>query len=1491
MTDSRPDTAPETGGRRLPHPVSVTLYILGGLLALTLLLVLGAMAWLSTGSGRGFVLAQARTAVPGLTIEGDSGSLFDLRIDRITLADARGVWLTVEGAALDWSPLALLTRTLEINRLAADRVAVARTPESPDTPQPEDDTPFRLPVAVDLERLDLPRIELGAALAGGRPAMGKAEGAAEIPAGRPGGHVRLNAARTDDMPGTAVLDATYVPQDSLALNLTLEEPVGGLVADLLQIPGRPPVTVTLTGSGPLTDWTGRLAARAGDVVHATAEARIRPTADRFSFGLEGTGDIQALLPAPLNTLAGPEVAFGAGGLIVPGERIALDGVGFTVAAGRLYGGGEYALQTDALNLGLVFEAPENSALHQVLAQPGFRSGRLELQVQGTSKAPQFVSSLEIQAPTVQSYGADRLTLTARAVPQGGRERMAVTAEAVLEQPLAGDPALAGLLGPAPVLSLEALVRSDDAVVEIGRLALDAAALDLGGSGTLRDWGRRAEATLRLDAADLAPLSRLAGPNGAGRDLRGAVTAEIGLTRQDDTLTARIDASGRRLGVGIAAADALLGAETRLTGTVESGGALRLHDLRLTSPHATIDGEASLEGDRLRASSRATLPDLAPLAPALRQPMAGSATLELRAEGPLEALAVTGTLTGTGLDIGGRRLGDARLTAELTEVPRAPKGRITADTALSQRPVRLEARLASGARDLTLEDLLLRIGENRVSGRLAADLATGTASGALSAALPDLAAIGELAGQRLSGEATAEIRLEAPGGRQTVILEVGATGLEHRADMRAQRLQRLTLGGRITDLLGTPTLDLRAQAANGFAAGLRLERVEATARGPLTNAALGLELSGSNGRPISLSAAGTLGRDKALTTLALQRFSGSIDDTRFQLAQPARLGFGGDQIQVQGLTLVSGDSRVAVSAELSQRRLQAQAELVRVPLAWAQLIDPTLTLEGELNGNARLDGSVAAPRGEASLRLTRFRLAPESQAGPSALGASMNAVWRDGRVEADLKAEAQGGGVDLNGHVGLPLVLAGGPLAFALPPDRPVNGRLDGTVELVRLNDLLATTGDRLGGRMAVALRLEGSMADQRLAGTVRLIEASYENQQWGTRVTAITGTLAGGPDGLVVQDLHGSTPGDGRVALEGAIRFNPAFGDRQIDLRLRADKARVAQTDLVTATADADVSVAGSFRDVLVAGQATVSQARVNIPDRLPASVADLTVQEVNQPQQRPRGAERLAPGRLPPAPARTAGARAGQAVDEDRSAGPGMVVALQLDVTAPNQIYVQGRGLDAEFKADLQVRGTAEQPLVSGAVTLVKGEAAVLGQTFSLSRASFTFLGDGTLEPALDIEATTQRGDLTAIIDVEGRPSKPVVRLSSNPAYPEDEVLARLLFNRGAGQLSAFEAVQLAQSAAQLTGLIGGGPGLMDNVKRSLGVDRLEIRSSETGEGLGTVAAGRYIGSKVYVGVEQELGTGQSKATVEYGITDHIKARGEVGTESQVGVQVEWDY
>jgi autotransporter translocation and assembly factor TamB len=91
-------------------------------------------------------------------------------------------------------------------------------------------------------------------------------------------------------------------------------------------------------------------------------------------------------------------------------------------------------------------------------------------------------------------------------------------------------------------------------------------------------------------------------------------------------------------------------------------------------------------------------------------------------------------------------------------------------------------------------------------------------------------------------------------------------------------------------------------------------------------------------------------------------------------------------------------------------------------------------------------------------------------------------------------------------------------------------------------------------------------------------------------------------------------------------------------------------------------------------------------------------------------------------------------------------------------------------------------------------------------------------------------------------------------------------LFNRGVGQLSAGEGLQLAAAAATLA---GGGPGVLDKLRGSLGLDWFRLGSSPTSPTTGTLnqraaasssgaggtalSAGKYIAPGVSVGDDNQ--------------------------------------
>ncbi|MFY8092121.1 MAG: translocation/assembly module TamB domain-containing protein [Niveispirillum sp.] len=1434
---------------------------LAGLVALVLLLAVSAGIWLATPSGRDVVLAQARANVDGLVIDGADGSVFDLRLARITLADADGVWLTVTDAHLVWNPWALLSRTASIDTLSAASIDVARQP----LPEPEDpnDKPGlpRLPIAVTLSRLTLDRVTLGADLLGGAPAVISATGQARLPSGTLGGAGSLDINRIDEHPGTLSVSGEYVPGRRLTLAAEALEQGNGLIAELLDIPGRPPVTLTLKGDGPLTDWTGSATAKAGDAADAKAEFRIRPSGDKLTFGLDLSGNVLALLPPAIRPLVGPDLRIGAGGLIDPGIKLALDGVGIRTAAGTVSGGGQFDLKTRALNVGAWVEVPDGAILSPLTAPASLSALRGSLTLTGTPERPQLVTDLSLDTVGVPDLTLGRLGVKLVAK---GRETLSVIADLRLEG--ATGP-LAGLTGARADLAAEATIVPATGRVDISKSGFVGTALSATATGSLTGWGHDGDLALTLSAKDLSPLSGL-----AGRTLAGSLTADGTVRRQGGQTSMVVKAEGTELAAGIAFLDPLLAGRTAIFADIAAGSDTVLRRLSISNPQIKIGGEGRFGPNGITADAVAEVADLSPLSPALGIRMAGAVTARLTSP---SAGAVSVEMVGDGLEMDGLRLVDTRLDARLAGLPKAPKGRFDLETTLNGQRIALGSDLAQSGATLSLTGIAAVIGLNRFNGDLSLDTNSGLAAGQMTGTVPDLGILAFIAGDEVWGNGTINLALSHEKGRQSA--DVKADFKEIWRRWHGQKVAAINLTASLDGDAKAPRLDAGVTITGVDAGTLDLDRISGSARGPLSGLSLTFDLSGKRGSaPVRLTLEGQLatGAQDGVTRIGLGTLTGAYADTEFRLANPANLAFGDGVIGVQGLVLVAGDARVEVMADMSPKGLGGRVSLTRLPLNWVRLIDPTLTLYGHLDGTASLSGSVADPRGALDLKLSEFALAPQAVKGPSPLGASLTADWQKGRVALVTRIDSAGSGVGLSARADLPLEMQGSVTNISMPTDKPVNGRLEGNLALRRLNDLLATSGDRLGGQMVLDLTLGGTLADRQLTGSVALNDARYENQRWGTLVTDIQAVLKGDPLGLSIERFAGKTPGGGTLALSGSIGFRPERGDRQIDLRLTATKAKIAGIDMVEAVAGADITVTGKPADMTVAGRVDVANAHIRIPDKLPPTVVEVKVTEINHPR-------RIAP----PGAVSSADAK-----PEDEIA-PALIIRLNIDVEAPNQVYVGGRGLDAELKASLKVRGTADTPLISGNVSLVKGEMALLGQTFALSRANITFLGDGTFDPSLDVEAKTQRGDLTAIVAVTGRPSKPMVKLSSQPPYPEDEVLARLLFNRGAGQLSALEAVQLAQSAAQLSGLFGGGPGFVDNIKRSLGVDRLEFRGSEDGTGAGTVAAGRYIGDKIYIGVEQELGTGQSKATVEYGITDHIKARGEVGTESKVGVQFQWDY
>ncbi|MBD0271357.1 MAG: translocation/assembly module TamB domain-containing protein, partial [Acetobacteraceae bacterium] len=526
--------------------------------------------------------------------------------------------------------------------------------------------------------------------------------------------------------------------------------------------------------------------------------------------------------------------------------------------------------------------------------------------------------------------------------------------------------------------------------------------------------------------------------------------------------------------------------------------------------------------------------------------------------------------------------------------------------------------------------------------------------------------------------------------------------------------------------------------------------------------------------------------------------------------------------------------------------------------------PDLRPEGTLSAEVRATGPVAEP---------------EIRGTVQANGLKTGADWGRGLPVASLRSEGRLVGQNAQLRAELEAGAAGRLVATArLPrgfgPSAPLEAALDGNLNLAPLAaPFLAAGADRFTGRLAVALRAEGTVGAPELAGRATLSDGDYRNAVYGVRVSNLNGAVVGNGSRLVIERLEGRTPGNGTIAAAGSVDIGAA--GFPADIRITARDARPVVSDLVTATLGADLRLTGPITGGgLLAGEVRIQSAEIRIPSQLPASVPTLTnVREVGRPPNgRPR--PKPQPAAAQPAPS-------------------GPPLNLDVRVLAPQSVFIRGRGAEVELGGDVTVGGTVAEPVPRGGLTLRRGTLTLLARRLDFRRGTINFAA-GTLVPQLDLEARSVQGQNTISVFIRGTPTAPEVTFSAVPELPQDEVLAQLLFGKATSGLSPLELAQIGAAVAQLTGVGGAGGGPLDRVRSALGLDRLGVGSGNGSSTAPTVEAGRYVAPGVFLGVRQGTQGGQTGVGVQVEITPRLKLEGETATGpagDRLGFSYELEY
>jgi translocation and assembly module TamB len=1407
----------------------------------------------------------------GLTRGVPPRSLF---FENIELSDKKGVWARIGGVDILINPLALLDGTVEVDALRFRQVEVLRQPELPDKP---DLKPFSipdLPVAIHVKAFMARDVRLDAQVA---------NVVADVTAFGDGLWQRHKITLNFD------LDRTDVASDHIAARLNMAQNAdplksrlnvdldlygkpGGIFAGLAGLKPKDGIVAALKGDGLLDGWAGNLTARAEGLAALDGRVKVRNGDPAVTVGFVGKVDLAPLMSKEAITRFGKDVAVDAGASLARGMPVGYD------------------LKARNAALALTMESPADKAAKK-------RLWRVTAKILDPSYFKHWVGPVTFRDASFAgvmegSFHKPELTFNAHfaalGMPNLNMRDVAADVNISLSKELSGWSGKGLVKGrlarlqveagsPATITAFDKLGFALDGSFDPGKHMLTLRSFDLQGSGVKALGSGQLSfndgATALKISAALADLRHF--QNMTGLAMQGSLALDANIARNNGAAPLQITglAHTKDFKPGSAFAASVLGPEinVRFDGVRDSrkDGFTGKAQLNGKLVEAAISGSlmrGSLEG----ANYHLAVTDTPGLEDVVGLPMPPSLRIDGAARGSFSDISTEGRLTAG--DLVRRRL---KLTGingrfavkNLGSASKGANGSVSFDMKLPAGALHAAARLATYKGNVVrIEGITITAPETEVNGYLT--MAPGVpATGKLSGSAKDLKKLARQFDLDAEGNAAFLVVLKNQGGRQYV--EATAEGhkivsvLPNRDIIKMDGLQ-LAASGYYDGVVHDLNVDLALNNIRAATAEIKAFHLKAKGQGRAAH--YNMSIDGNFRGQVSLQSEGDFIDRKDGFNLTVENFGGAVYGRTVKLMKPFYVNKGVAELTAAPLDLTLGGGHLTGVWRQDTKGLIVDGEAKNFDLILLSLLYPEAPINGAGDATARIKVANGLPAGEMTVALRNVTSALPGRGDMPPLQASVTALLGrkalifNGRMTAADKLQATFDG-------NLPLKVDPKKQTLSVAENDPLQAKLNWQGEMAPLWNMTPPTDHRVAGNLNGTLMVAGTFANPSLHGAATISNGAYDSRSLGLAARDIKSELSLEGRRVTVASASGNDAGGGTFKASGWVDLLPLeHFPASFDLVL--DKARIIRITDLKAAVSAALGYTRVSDHSTLSGNADVQQIDGNLMKRMALEIPEIEVKEINLPA--------------------TGKGRLTTRIVGQRKIAP-YPTNLNVHLKAARRVFVRGRGLDSEWKGDVDVEGTVDKPIISGDMTVVRGTFTLASKEFTITDGTLTFIGDDKVDPMVNIKAEYKMTELTAYLELTGYSSKPKFALTSTPDLPQEEILSRILFGTSVAQLGPLEAVQLASAVASLSGS-GGSLDLVNFARSRLGLDRLRFQSAADRTAGTLISGGKYITNNIYFEVETATGTGQSKARVKVNITDHLSVESDVGSGNTSGVGIKWE-
>jgi translocation and assembly module TamB len=335
-----------------------------------------------------------------------------------------------------------------------------------------------------------------------------------------------------------------------------------------------------------------------------------------------------------------------------------------------------------------------------------------------------------------------------------------------------------------------------------------------------------------------------------------------------------------------------------------------------------------------------------------------------------------------------------------------------------------------------------------------------------------------------------------------------------------------------------------------------------------------------------------------------------------------------------------------------------------------------------------------------------------------------------------------------------------PLAGTASPTLKAQGTIGARILRIVSPDLKSS------GTVALDIRTSGSAKSPVVQGQVRLQDIAMTTAAAPVSVDKLNGTLDLSNERVQISNLAGEVNG-GQISAGGSIEYRPSL---QFNIALQGKSIRLRYPEGLRTLLDSNLNWAGTLQASTLTGRVLVDQLSFT-PDFDLASFGDQFSSNAAAPAQ------------------------------------PGFndTIKLQLSVQTQDNLSATSSQVSLEGSANLNLIGTAANPVIIGRTDLTAGELFYRNGRYQLQHGIITFADPNQTSPVLDVSVSTIVEQYNLTLNLRGPFDRLTTSYVSDPPLATADIINLIARGKTSSELAASsqstDSMIASQAASQLSG------------------------------------------------------------------------------------------